>query len=229
VVDREVRAHAAEDRMRARVREARGDARELEWRLQEALAKRIAGQIVVREARHALLEPDARERLDAARVLGNEDPAVVDEGVARIALFDQQAEAIAGAGVSREIEVRGEDLYEGEHESSRLAGPLEGVEQGPLHDAAHGLDAQVGNRLGPADSPSPVGGAGGEGEPRARLVADLGRLVPGIPGDLDRGARPDLPEVGAILPELPGQQGGAARRAAGARERPREPVAASHP
>src|SRR6516165_3570633 len=193
--------------MRARVGEARSDARELERRLEDALAQRVAVEVVVREARDPLVEPYAGERLAAALVLGDEDPAVIDEGVAGVALLDQQAEPVAGARVGGEIEVRGEDVDQPEHQAGRLTGLLDRVEERPLHDAAHGLDTQVGDRLGPADAPATLRGAGGEREPGARLVADLHRLAPDVPGDLDRGAGPDLPEIGAILRELRGKEG----------------------
>jgi hypothetical protein len=214
--------------MRPRVGEARGDTRELEGRLEEALAERLTRQIVVGEVRDAAIEPDARERLAAARILGDEDPAVVDEGVARVALLDQQSETVAGARVGGEVEVRGEDVDHGEHQPRRLARPLDRVEERTLDDTAHRLDPKLGDGLGPADPPATVRRAGGEGKPRARLVSDLGRLVPGIPDDLDRGARPDPSEVGAVLPELRGEQGGAARLHTAARERLRERVAAAH-
>src|SRR5262245_920934 len=51
VIDREVRAHAAENRVRPRIGEARRDARELERRLEEALPQRLTREIVMSEAR----------------------------------------------------------------------------------------------------------------------------------------------------------------------------------
>src|SRR3989441_2679265 len=228
VVDREMGAHAAEDRMRPRVGEARGDAGELERRLEEALPERLAREVVVGKMRRFGLEPDAGERLAAARVLGDEDPAIVDEGLARVALLDEQAEAVSRAGVGGEIEVRGEDLDQGEHEPRRLTGALDRIEQRALHDAFHDFDSELGDRLGPADAPAAILGAGGEGQPRARLVAHRHRLVPSVPGDLARGARPDPSKIGAVLPELRGERSGGPRRQPTPRERLRERIAPPH-
>src|SRR2546430_2264936 len=170
VVDREMGAHAAEDRMWSRVGEARRDARELERRLEEALPERLARQVVVGEVRRFGLEPDAGERLATARVLGDEDSAIVDEGLARVALLDQQAEAVSRASVGGEVEVRGEDLDQGEHEPRRRTGAPDRIEQRALHDAFHDFDAELGDRLGPADAPAAIQGAGGEGQPLPRPV-----------------------------------------------------------
>ena len=128
VVDREMRTHPAEDRMRPGVGEARCDARELERRLEEALPQRLPRQIVVSEACRPL-EADAAERLAPARVLGDQDSAVVDEVVARVALLDQETKAVPGARVGGEVEVRGENLDQLEHEPGRLAGPLDRIEE----------------------------------------------------------------------------------------------------
>src|SRR4029453_11252813 len=184
----------------------------------------LARQVVVGEMRGFGLEADAGERLATARVLGDEDPAVVDEGIARIALLDEQAEAVSGAGVGGEVEIRGEDLDQREHQPRRFPGTLDRVEQRALDDALHDLDAELGNRLGPADAPASGDRAGGEGQPRARLVPHLCRLVPGIPDDLDRGARPYLSEIGAVLAELGRERGGGARREAATYQRLRERV-----
>src|SRR2546427_12287391 len=200
VVDRKMGTHPAEDRVRPRVGEARGDAGELERRLEEALPERLAGQVVVSVARRPL-EPHAGERLAPARVLGDEDPAVVDEVVARVALLDQETKAVPGARVGGEVEVRGENLDQVEHEPRRLAGPLDRVEQRALHCAAHDLDPNLGDGLGPSDAPAAVRRTGGAGEPRARFVADLDRLVPKIPGALDRGARTGSSHGRARSPE----------------------------
>src|SRR5207245_4824109 len=110
-------------------REATGYAGELERRVEEALPERLAREVVVGKMRRFGLEPDAGERLAAARVLGDEDPAIVDEGLARVALLDEQAEAVSRAGVGGEVEVRGEDLDQGEHEPRRLTGALDRIEQ----------------------------------------------------------------------------------------------------
>ena len=155
VVDREMRTHPAEDRMRPGVGEARGDARELERRLEEALPQRLPRQIVVSEACRPL-EADAAERLAPARVLGDQDSAVVDEVVAGVALLDQETKAVPGARVGGEVEVRGENLDQVEHEPRRLAGPLDRVEQRALHCAAHDLDPNLGDGLGPSDAPAAV-------------------------------------------------------------------------
>src|SRR3989475_7064168 len=94
VVDGEVRAHAAEDRMRARPGEAGGDAGELERRFQEALAERAAGGVVERPAAvGGALEADAGQHAAVAHVLGDEDASVVDERVVGEARLDEQAEA----------------------------------------------------------------------------------------------------------------------------------------
>jgi len=87
-----MRTHPAEDRMRPGVGEARCDARELERRLEEALPQRLPRQIVVSEACRPL-EADAAERLAPARVLGDQDSAVVDEVVAGVALLDQESKS----------------------------------------------------------------------------------------------------------------------------------------
>src|SRR4030095_2437880 len=144
--------------------EARGNARELEGRLQEALPQRLAGQVVVSEACAVLVDPAARELLAAARVLGDENAAVVDERVARVALLDEKAESVSRAGVGGEVEVRGEDLHELEHQLRRLAALFDGVEEGTLHHAADRLDPDVRDRLGPADPPTPPGPPGLAGE-----------------------------------------------------------------
>src|SRR5262249_57571950 len=151
--------------------------------------------VVVGEARDALVEPDAGERLAPALVLRDEDPAVVDEGVAGVALLDQQAEAVAGARVGGEIEVRGEDVDESDHQSRRLAGLLDRVEERALHDAAHGLDPHVGNRLGAADAPAPARGTGREREPGARLVTDSQGLVAARPPALPPCPPPPPPSI----------------------------------
>src|SRR5438132_1302044 len=65
-------------------------------------------------------------------------------------------------------------------------------------------------------------------ERRARLVAHRHRLVPSVPGDLDRGARPDPSKIGAVLPELRGERSGGARRQPTSRERLGERIAAPH-
>src|SRR5439155_6265058 len=196
VVDREVGPDAAQDRMRARVREAGRDARELERRPEEALAQRLAGRVVVPVARRAL-EPDAGQYPAAARVLGHQDPAVVDEGVTGVALLDQQAEAVAGARVGGEVEVRGEHVDQLQHQPRRLARAFDRVEERTLHHTAHGFDPQVGHRFRAADPPGPVHRPGGVREPRARLVPDLDRLLPEVPHDPDGRAGTKLPQVGA--------------------------------
>src|SRR4029453_794190 len=108
-----------------------------------------------------------------------ENAAVVDERVTRVALLDEKAESVSRAGVGGEVEVRGEDLDELEHQLRRLAALLDGVEEGTLPHAADRLDPDVRDRLGPADQPARAGRAGREGEPGARLGADGGALRPG--------------------------------------------------
>ena len=227
VVDREVGPDAAQDRMRARVREAGRDARELERRPEEALAQRLAGRVVVPVARRAL-EPDAGQYPAAARVLGHQDPAVVDEGVTGVALLDQQAEAVAGARVGGEVEVRGEHVDQLQHQPRRLAGAFDRVEERTLHHTAHGFDPQVGHRFRAADPPDPVHRPGGEREPRARLVPDLDRLLPEVQHDPDGRAGTKHPEVGAVAPELRSEVVGHARLEAAARDHARERIARLH-
>ena len=105
VIDGEVGPHAAEDRMRTRPGEARGDPRELERRLQEALAQRAALGVVERVAPGGALDTDARQHAAVAHVLRDEDPSEVDERVVGETFLDQQAEAVTRPCVGGEVEV----------------------------------------------------------------------------------------------------------------------------
>src|SRR5207247_2445343 len=94
VVDGEVRPDAAQDRVRARVGEAGRDARELEWRLEEALLERAPVEVVERITRRALRYPaDAGEHATGAHVLGDEDASVAHQSLARLRPLAQRPQA----------------------------------------------------------------------------------------------------------------------------------------
>src|SRR3989442_322230 len=132
----------------------------------------------------------------------------------------------ACAGVKLQVPEKPPDRAE--PEPRRLAGPIDRVEPRAMPCAAHALDPNLGDGLGPSDAPAAVRRTGGEGEPRARFVADLDRLVPKIPGDLDRGAGTESSHVRAVSPELRGEQGGGTRLEACAHERARERIPRFH-
>ena len=184
--------------MRARPGEAGGDAGELERRFQEALAKRAAVGIVERPAAvGGALEADAGQHAAVAHVLGDEDASVVDERVVGEARLDEQAEAVARAGVGGEIEVGLEDLREVHRELRGAARLLHGLEERARHLPRHDVHAHVGPRLGAAHLPAAVGRDHRVAEPRARLVAQRDRTAVEGRRDFQRVTRRELPEIGA--------------------------------
>ena len=166
VVDREVRAHAAEDRMRPRVGEARRDARELERRLQEALRERAGRRD--RSARSA-----RARRLEAPRPSASCRRSRTGRrgcGRSRRRCRPRSASRRAG-GSGRRVRVsavksKSEEKISTSSSTSSADSPalLDGVEERALHHAAHRLDADVGDRLGPADLPAAVGRHGPRSE-----------------------------------------------------------------
>ena len=228
VVDREVRTHAAEDRMRPRPREPRGDARELERRLQEALAQRAALQIIEREPSVAgTLEADAAEHTAVADVLRHEDAPVVDERVVGEALLDEQPEAIARARVRREVEVGLEDRRQLHRELRRPTRVFHRLEERAGHLARHDVHPHVTPRLRAPHLPAAVGGDHHVAEPRARLVAQRHRPSVERRGDFERVARRELLEIRAAGRERGGDPGARLAFDPLPRERANERVAAA--
>src|SRR5438128_11930388 len=134
VVNGEVGQRAAQNRVGARVREPRRDARELEGRLEEALLERAPlGVVETVAALAARLEPDARDDATVAHVLSDADPAVVHEAVARVALLDQETEAVPRPGVGGEVEVPLEDVDQRHHELWGLTHVVDRLEERALH------------------------------------------------------------------------------------------------
>src|SRR5439155_1182247 len=171
------------------------------------------------------LEPDAGDDATVAHVLRDEDPAVVHEAIARVALLDQETEAVPGPGVGGEIEVPLEDVDQRHHELRRLAHVVDRLEERALHLAVYRRDAHVGLGLATRDRPAPVLAPSREAHPGARRVAHLNRLAAEVPGDVERVAGPELLELRTVLREEGRELGGHARTDARAHERANEVVA----
>ena len=171
--------------MEARVREAGGDAREVERRAQEHLLHRAPARVVVLTAAGGVAEAHAGEQRAAdARVLRDQHVAVAQEDVADVALLHQEAEAVAGQRVGREVEVPLEEVDEPRGEARGLPEPLHAREERIPHLPGDRDHARVHVGSHRADRPLPVGArpdlvALGGG---AR-VADRGGLA--VPAGLD--------------------------------------------
>src|SRR5207237_9481748 len=92
-------------------------------------------------------EPHAGQRASTARVLHGQDAAIGDEGVAGVALLDEESEAITAARVGREVEVGLEDVDEREHELWRRPDLVYRLEDRRLDRAVYRLNANLVCRL----------------------------------------------------------------------------------
>src|SRR5207253_1929756 len=124
VVDTVVWAEVVEERMEAALREAGGDAAELQRGFEELLAERRAGARVVagESVRRVVAERFVRQVV--MREARGEDRAVSDEIAAGVALLHHHAERVALAQ-REEVDVPLEDVDELLHELRTLAGAAE--------------------------------------------------------------------------------------------------------
>ena len=146
VVDAEMRAHLAQDRMQPRAGESgRHDRLKLQRRREEEAFHRDAALVEV--SGRAVLGREAHGANAPAVVheLRGEDRPVPAEGmVCAVLLFDGELELIAGLQLGVEIDLAAEDLCERERQLDRLAGRVHRRHErgrGAIDAAAHHVEA----------------------------------------------------------------------------------------